>query len=152
MAALTKPPNAAITDAAAALDHAFSWVRRAYRPAGWSAVALSTLDAVDRLGPQRVTELVARERITQPGMTGLVSRLADAGLVERRQDPHDGRVTLVAITPAGREHLRSLRRRRAEVLAERIACLPAAERRALTAAATALQALSELPPTPEGLT
>jgi DNA-binding MarR family transcriptional regulator len=148
----THGADTAVTEAAAALDRAYSWMRRAYRPSGWSAVALSTLDAVDRLGPQRVTELVARERITQPGMTGLVSRLADAGLVERRQDPNDGRATLVAITPAGREHLRSLRQRRAEVLAERIACLPAAERRALTTAAAALQALSELPPTPEGLT
>jgi DNA-binding MarR family transcriptional regulator len=152
MPVATARPDAAVTEAAAALDRAYSWLRRAYRPSGWSAAALSTLDAVDRLGPQRVTDLVARERITQPGMTSLVSRLADAGLVERRQDPSDGRATLVAITAAGREHLQSLRQRRAEVLAERIACLPAGERRTLTAAAAALQALSELPPTPEGLT
>jgi len=36
-------------------------------------------------------------------VTYLVDRLAEAGLVTRTTDPADGRVSLVAITPAGRE-------------------------------------------------
>src|SRR5690349_10481029 len=51
--------------------------------------------------PFRVTELAAREGITQPAVTQLVNRLASRGWVERRTDPHDGRVVLVALTAAG---------------------------------------------------
>src|SRR4051794_29960116 len=92
-----------LDDLAVTLERTLSWVRRVVRPAEWSAIALSTLDALDRLGPLRVTELTARERITQPGMTGLVARLTSAGLAERRADPSDGRATLVALTDAGRD-------------------------------------------------
>ena len=42
----------------------------------------------------------------QTSITNVVSRLADHGLVRMRQDPHDGRVTLVALTPTGVRRLR----------------------------------------------
>ncbi|MFP5488306.1 MAG: MarR family winged helix-turn-helix transcriptional regulator [Acidimicrobiia bacterium] len=38
----------------------------------------------------------------------LVARAVEAGLVERHDDPHDGRRTLVATTAAGRAHLEQL--------------------------------------------
>lgn len=127
------------------LERATSWLRRAVRPAEWSAIALSTLDALDRLGPLRVTDLVARERITQPGMTGLVARLEAAGLVTRRADPTDGRATLVTITPAGSDYMRALHRRRAETVADHLRLLPAAEQRSLARAAAALELLASQP-------
>jgi DNA-binding MarR family transcriptional regulator len=43
-------------------------------------------------------------------MTGLVSRLHQDGLVNRLNDPHDGRATLIDITPSGRERLASAER------------------------------------------
>lgn len=137
--------NSELADTAIALEHAVSWIRRALRPAGWNAIALSTLDAVDRSGPLRITDLTARERITQPGMTGVVDRLESAGFVSRRPDPTDGRATLVEATSQGRAFLRDLRRRRAETLSEHLASLEPEHQRALVAAAAALEALSTGP-------
>ncbi len=39
-------------------------------------------------------------------VTYLVTKLVDAGLVERERDPHDARVILVCITESGRETVR----------------------------------------------
>jgi DNA-binding MarR family transcriptional regulator len=134
-----------LTQAAEALERTMSWLRRAARPAEWNAVALSTLDAVDRTGPHRISYLVGHERITQPGMTGIVDRLAAAGLVRRQPDPADGRAALVAITAAGHDYLLSIRRQRAQALAAHIRQLEPGQQRALAAAAAALQALAARP-------
>ena len=83
------------------LDRIGTWVRRVTPPAEWSSTALSSLDRLVRGGPLRVTDLSAAERISQPGMTGLVTRMETAGLVTRRPDPTDGRATLVFVTDAG---------------------------------------------------
>src|ERR1700722_14174265 len=72
---------------------------RSLTPAsGLSMTAAATLAGLERLGPQRLTLLAAREGVTQPAMTQLISRLEDAGLVRREPSPDDGRVVLVAIT------------------------------------------------------
>ena len=42
----------------------------------------------------------------QTSITNVVSRLQDRGLVVMRQDPTDGRVTLVSLTPTGVRRLR----------------------------------------------
>jgi DNA-binding MarR family transcriptional regulator len=42
----------------------------------------------------------------QTSITNVVSRLADRGLVSMHQDPRDGRVTLVTLTPTGVRRLR----------------------------------------------
>jgi DNA-binding MarR family transcriptional regulator len=146
MQSLTEPEAAAdLVLAAEALAAATSWLRRAVRPAEWNAVALSTLDAVDRTGPHRISFLVTQERITQPGMTGIVDRLEAAGLVRRQPDPADGRAALVAITPAGHDYLMSSRRQRAALVAAHIGTLEPAQQQALAAAASALQALAACP-------
>lgn len=59
--------------------------------------------------PQRITELAAAERVTQPAITLLVTRLANRGWVARETDPRDGRAVLVALTPAGRAVIDGLR-------------------------------------------
>ena len=149
MQSLTEPAagtgEEGLVPVAEALAAATSWLRRAVRPAEWNAVALSTLDAVDRTGPHRISFLVAQERITQPGMTGIVDRLAAAGLVQRQPDPADGRAALVAITPAGRDYLTAIRRQRAATVAAHIGTLAPPQQQALAAAADALQALAGCP-------
>ena len=59
--------------------------------------------------PRRITELAAREAVTQPAITLLVNRLEDRGWVRRGPDPLDGRAVLVEITPRGRETIERLR-------------------------------------------
>jgi DNA-binding MarR family transcriptional regulator len=75
-----------------------------------SLTAASTLATLERTGRRRLTDLAANEGVTQPSMTAVVSQLEDLGFAERRDDPRDGRVVLVAITRAGRQHLRTMRR------------------------------------------
>ncbi|AEA26177.1 MarR family winged helix-turn-helix transcriptional regulator [Pseudonocardia benzenivorans] len=135
-----------LTRLAVALERAASWVRRTTAPAEWNLVALSTLDALDTAGPQRVSDLVARESISQPGMTGLVARLEAAGLVTRGPDPRDGRATLVAATEEGSAYIRMRHRLRAGAVAAHLEALSAAERHALLAAVPALTRLAELAP------
>jgi DNA-binding MarR family transcriptional regulator len=114
------------------------------QPRQISLTSASTLATVERTGPRRITDLAAIEGVTQPSMTALVTVLERAGLVERRQDPRDQRVVLVALTAAGTDYLRSRRRAGAEAFARLIDKLPPDEIATLLAAAPALQHLHEL--------
>lgn len=40
-----------------------------------------------------------------PGISGLAERMAEAGLIEKRADPDDGRASRLWLTPAGRKAL-----------------------------------------------
>ena len=106
--------------------------------------AASTLGTLERSGPRRVTELAVNEGITQPSMTAVVSQLARLGLVERRADPGDLRVVLVAITPAGRGHVRAMRRAGASAFTTLIDKLTEQEVAAVSSALPALRHLLEL--------
>jgi DNA-binding MarR family transcriptional regulator len=109
-----------------------------------SLTSLATLATLDRSGPRRVTDLALIEGVAQPSMTALVTALERSGLVERRSDPADRRVALVALTPAGAELLRSRRRAGAEALEQLIGKLPAGEAAALAAVVPELRHLREL--------
>jgi DNA-binding MarR family transcriptional regulator len=77
-------------------------------------------------------------------MTVLVSGLERAGLVERRADPADGRVALVALTARGSDYLRGRRVAGAKAFDQLIDKLPADEAETLAAAMTALRHLRAL--------
>jgi len=57
--------------------------------------------------------------ISKSGLTGVVDRMARAGLVERVPDPADRRVILVALTPAGGERYERARVGHRAAVAER---------------------------------
>ncbi len=109
-----------------------------------SLTAASTLSTMERTGPRRLTDLAVNEGVTQPSMTAVVSQLEDLGFAERRRDPGDGRVVLVAVTDAGREHLREMRRDGASVFTVLIDKLPSDEVSSLEAARPALHHLLDL--------
>ena len=54
----------------------------------------------------RMQDLAARAVLSRTRVSRIVGELEAAGYVERRPDPDDGRASLVALTPAGREALR----------------------------------------------
>jgi DNA-binding MarR family transcriptional regulator len=109
-----------------------------------SLTAASTLATLERTGPRRLTDLAVNEEIAQPSMTILVNQLVDRGLAERCRDAADARVVLVAITRAGREYLRNLRRAGAADLTTLIDKLPDDEAAALHRALPALHLLVEM--------
>ena len=117
-------------------------LRRA--PRDLSLTSLATLSTLDRTGPRRITDLAVVEGITQPSMTVLVTSLERGGLVARRRDPADGRVTLVTPTAEGLRYLQSRRRAGTDTLAKLIDKLPPGEAAALAAAIPALQHLQDL--------
>ena len=106
-----------------------------------SRSASGTLATLQRGGPARLTALAAREGVTQPAMTQLISRLEGAGLVTREPDPTDGRVVLVTITEAGRSTMALRRRERTERLSVLLAQLIPEHQAALAAAIPAMEAL-----------
>lgn len=99
-----------------------------------SFTAASTLARLEREGPVRLTLLAAAEGVAQPSMTQLVQRLERQDLVMRVDDAVDGRVTLIAVTDAGREVLAARRRSRDTRLADLMAGLPDDDQRALAEA------------------
>lgn len=125
---------------AAGLERLTIWLRRQAS----NEVSASTITALDRLrteGPLRVSELAAREGMTQPGVTILVNRLSEAGYAERLPDPTDRRATLVRITKAGAGVLTRREAERAEILRERLAQLDERDRELIAAALPAIERL-----------
>ena len=104
------------------------------------AAALAT---IDRHGPLTPSELATRERIKRPTATRVIARLEESGLVDRTRDPEDGRSSLVAVTPAGRELLDRVRTRKDAYLARRLRELTPDERATLDRAAGILERLLE---------
>src|ERR1700722_12156179 len=147
---MESPPATMALDAlAAALATDLEQIIRLFRslspPSGLSMTAAATLASLERLGPARLTLLAAREGVTQPAMTQLISRLEESGLVRREPSPDDGRVVLVSITEQGRATLARRRSARAERLAGVIAQLSPDHHAALVAALPALDALASVP-------
>ena len=135
---------------AAELDRLMHWLRR-NTPQAVSASSITALDRLATEGPLRVSELAAREAISQPGVTVLVHRLAEAGYAERVPDPTDRRATLVRITEAGRAVLSERLAVRAKALRARLAELGDEDQRLLLAALPAIERLVNTTPSqPEG--
>jgi DNA-binding MarR family transcriptional regulator len=58
--------------------------------------------------PRSLRELAEIHRCDASNVTGIADRLEQRGLAERRADPHDRRVRLLALTEHGRDVRRSL--------------------------------------------
>ena len=130
---------------AADLERLIGLFRSLSPPSGLSMTSASTLASIERLGPQRLTVLAAREGVTQPAMTQLISRLEESGFVRREASPEDGRVVLVAITAEGRATLALRRAVRTERVAGLITQLSPGHRAALFNALPALDELASVP-------
>ncbi|WP_243858187.1 MarR family winged helix-turn-helix transcriptional regulator [Mycobacterium sp. DL440] len=102
---------------------------------GLSASATLVMVRLNREGPMRVTALAEAEGASQSGMTQLVQRLEQQGLLERCSDPDDGRACLVKVSEGGRrlwEERAVLRKQR---ITELLAGLPDDDQAALWLAA-----------------
>jgi DNA-binding MarR family transcriptional regulator len=110
---------------------------------GLSPTLSAALASIDNHGPLTPSELANRERIKRPTATRLIASLEQDGLVARTSDPSDGRSSLIATTPEGRDLMRTLRTRKDAYLARRLAKLTAGERETLARAADLLERLLE---------
>src|SRR6478736_10510161 len=80
--------------------------------------------------PVPMSDLAEALHCDNSNVTGIVDRLEDRGLVERRPAEHDRRVKMLAITPAGAD-IRARLAERLEVPPEPLARLSADDQRAL---------------------
>jgi DNA-binding MarR family transcriptional regulator len=141
----TMPLDALAAALTTDLERIFGLFRSLSPASGLSMTAAATLASIERLGPQRLTVLAAREGVTQPAMTQLISRLEESGLVHREASPEDGRVVLVVITDEGRAVLARRRSVRSDRMAAIITQLDPEHRAALAIALPALDALASVP-------
>ena len=81
-----------------------------------------------------IRELAALERMSVPGMSKFVSRLEEAGLVQRAPVEGDQRRVGLTLTPAGQKVLRSVRSKRTAWLSARLRDLDLEELEAIDAA------------------
>src|SRR5919106_1440691 len=88
----------------------------------------SALSSIDANGPLRLTDLAGMERASKSSITRVVGRLSDARLIELVPDPHDGRSTLVGVTPQGKDVLAAMSERADAYLRQRLADFSAAEK------------------------
>jgi DNA-binding MarR family transcriptional regulator len=142
----TRPGSAATPDAELASRLRLAITRTARRLRQEAGTDLSpsqvaALATIDRHGPLAPSELAERERIRRPTATRVLSRLAEAGLVDRIPDPADGRSAIVSVSAEGRALLRWLRRRKTAYLATRIRDLPPEDLRALDRATEVIESI-----------
>ena len=110
-------------------------------PIGASSVA--ALVTVERIGPLRLGELARHEGVTPATLSRIVAVLEEEGYAARTTDADDRRCSWLQITLAGRRLLESVRRDRAQLVAQRLERLTPDQRRALVAALDAFDALAD---------
>lgn len=115
---------------------------------GHTPSQLSALAVIVTHGPLTLGALADHERVAPPSITKVVTKLEAEGLVLRRPDPTDGRVTHVAATKAGHALVAETRRRKTTWLAARLKQLPAEEQARLADALGVLEHLMQEDPRP----
>jgi DNA-binding MarR family transcriptional regulator len=100
--------------------HLLRQLRREDDASGLSAPRLSALSVVVFGGPLTLGDLARAEQVRPPTMTRIVTGLEKDGLVKRRGDPRDRRLTHIEATPKGRKILAAGRARRVEKLASAV--------------------------------
>ena len=89
---------------------------------------LAQLQAVPGLSQQRLADWLF---VTKGNMVGLLNRLEDRGLVERRPDPQDGRMHVVCLTERGAALAARVVPEHEALVAECMALIPPEEQRTL---------------------
>ncbi|MCL2733191.1 MAG: MarR family transcriptional regulator [Actinomycetia bacterium] len=118
---MPSPPTPSALKASQDVRHVIGRLRRRIRAASsrddltlTQASVLARLTGNDGL---TTSDLATAEGMRHQSMASTVAALAGLGLVERRQDPGDGRRLLIALTPQGRKRAEADRQARGEWLA-----------------------------------
>jgi DNA-binding MarR family transcriptional regulator len=138
------PEIVELIELAARLRLAVGRLNRRIRIDGHEAIPplqLSALVTIEQYGPLRLSELARREAVTAPTMSRVLAALDEQGLVIRTPDPHDARGVRIVLSELGIRRVQEVRSTRTALVARRLDRLTAEQRRLLTAAMPALEAL-----------
>lgn len=105
---------------------------------GLSPTVLATLASIERNKVLTPGELARIEGVRRPTITRAISRLAEAGLIDRRPDPEDGRSSLISVSEQGHRYLAEHRSRKSAWLANLIEEMPDEDAEVLARAADIL--------------
>ncbi len=108
---------------------------------GLSHGLLSALSSLVKLGPLRLGDLAAQERVAAATVTRIVASLEGKGLATRTADPNDGRSFVIDATVAGTELILRARSARAELIAHLMQSLDASDADVLRDALPVLEKL-----------
>lgn len=123
-----QPKRAELADQLhSAAIHLLRQLRREDDASGLSAPRLSALSVVVFGGPVTLGQLARAEQVKPPTMTKIVTGLEKDGLVERKPDSHDGRLTRIVATARGQRILIEGRARRVKSLTQAVEGLSATE-------------------------
>jgi DNA-binding MarR family transcriptional regulator len=122
--------------------HLLRRLRAADAATGLSGPRLSALSVIVFGGPVTLGELARAEQVRPPTMSRLVTGLAQAGLIERRRDPADGRVQRIRATARGRSLLEAGRTRRVRLLTQELKRLTKRDYTAIVSALPILEAVA----------
>jgi MarR family transcriptional regulator, organic hydroperoxide resistance regulator len=105
-------------------------LQRRASPRDWMELDLSmaqmkAMFVLHHDGPAKVSDLAEALGVSAPSMTGTLERLVRHGLIERRDDPSDRRLVIIALTPAGQALVERLHQGRRQRLLAALARLDA---------------------------
>lgn len=98
-----------------------------------SVAEFSVLEALYHKGPLLLGDVQRKALLSSGGITFLVDRLTERGLVERQECPNDRRARYAALTREGSALMRRVFPVHAEAMREAMSGLTASEQRAATA-------------------
>lgn len=115
---------------------------RSQEMGGLSLTEASCLAIIGRRGPMPLNEIAASEHLSAPSVTKTITRMEEAGLIDRLTDPTDRRVSLVTLSKKGGALVDQIRSRRNAFLLLRLQELSPTDLEAVEQALPILERLS----------
>lgn len=115
---------------------------RSQEMGGLSLTEASCLAIIGRRGPMPLNEIAASEHLSAPSVTKTITRMEEAGLIDRLTDPTDRRVSLVTLSKKGSALVDQIRSRRNAFLLLRLQELSPTDLEAVEQALPILERLS----------
>ena len=136
-------PEPAVAELSLAIGQLVRRLRMEVNPGELSWSQLATLARLDKMGAMTTADLARAEFVKPQSMGTTLADLEQAGLVQRRPHPTDGRQVLFALTAEGMEARRQRNIAKREWLLTAMAKLDPAEQQTLMAAAALIKRLAE---------
>ncbi|MDQ5894383.1 MAG: hypothetical protein QG596_644 [Actinomycetota bacterium] len=105
---------------------------------GLSPTVIAALASIERHKVVTPGELARIEGVQRPTVTRVVTKLAESGLIDRREDPEDRRSALLSVSEEGHRYLAAHRSRKSAWLANLIEEMPEEDAETLARAAEIL--------------